>query len=149
MHAPPSLSLELHSSPRLAVAILGVHLLAAAGLASAHLPTWVVLIGGALLLWSAIHGLRRHALLRAPQSVFRVQARADGSIECLTRDGEWQKLRLQPDSSLFPLFAVLCLKPEGGGRRRTLTIFPDALPVEDWRRLCVWLRWAASGEPIL
>ena len=105
------------------------------------------MIGGALLLWSTTHGLRRHALLRAPQSVFRVQARADGSIECLTREGEWQKLRLLPDSSLFPQFALLRLKPEGGGRCRNLLIFPDALPFGDWRRLCVWLRWAASGSP--
>jgi len=149
VHAPPSLSLELHSSLQLAAAILGVHLLAAAGLALAHLPLWVALIGAVLLLGSAIHGLRRHALLFAPQSVFRVQARADGSIECLTRDGEWQKLRLTSDSSLFPLFAVLCLKPEGSGRRRHLVIFPDALPFDDWRRLCVWLRWATSEASIL
>jgi hypothetical protein len=147
LHPPPSLSLELHASPRLAVAILVVHVLAAVGLVLARLPPWVALIGGALLSWSAIRSLRHHALLWSARSVFRVQARPDGSIECLTRDGEWQKLRLMPDSSLFPLFALICLKPEGGGRSRHVVIFSDALPKEDWRRFCIWLRWAAADMP--
>lgn len=147
MHAPPTLALELHASPRLAVAILGGHLLAVAGLVLARPPSWLSAISGCLLLWSAIRGLRHHALLWAAGSVFRLQARPDGSIECLTRDGEWQKLRLMPDSSLFPLFALLCLKPEEGGHRRHLVIFSDALPKEDWRRLCIWLRWAAADMP--
>ncbi|MDD5297751.1 MAG: hypothetical protein PHU46_12630 [Rhodocyclaceae bacterium] len=149
MHAPASFSIELHASPRLAAVILLVHALAGAGLALAGLPAWMPVLGGLLLLGSAIHGLRRHALRASPAAVFRLQARSDGSIECLTRDGEWQTWRVLPDTNLFPQFAVLCLRPEGGGRRRHLTLFPDALAAEDWRRLCVWLRWAAAEVPVV
>ena len=144
MHAPPLLFLPLKPSRQLAAAILAIHLSAVAGIGLAGLPIWLVLAAWAVLGISAWTLLRRHALLAHPLSLIRLQSRADGSLECLTRDGEWLAFSLRPQSTLFPLFAVLSLKPPGGGRPRAVTIFPDALSGDDWRTLRVWLRWQAG-----
>ena len=144
MHAPPLLFLPLKPSRQLAAAILSIHILAATGIGLAPLPVWLMAVTWAALgasAWTLAHG---HALLRQPSSLMRLQSRADGSLEGLTRDGEWLAFSLLPCSTLFPVFAVLCLKPLGGGRTRSVTIFPDALSLDDWRTLRVWLRWQAG-----
>ncbi len=149
MPGPPSLDLELRGSRRLAVAILSIHLLAAAGVVLAGLPGGFVAAVLLLLALALGYSLRRHVLLRSSGSVVRLHARPDGAMECLFRDGVWRKMRVLRSSSLFPLFAVLCLAPEGGGRGRRVAVFPDALAAEDWRRFCVWVRWVAREAPLV
>ncbi len=144
MHAPPALFLPLKASPRLLAAILAIHVSAAAGMGSAPLPLWLMALTWVALGISAWTLSYRHALLRQPGSLIRLQSRADGSLEGLSRDGEWLAFSLLPRSTLSPFFAVLCLKPLGGGRSRTVTLFPDALSAQDWRSLRVWLRWQAG-----
>ena len=126
--------------------MLLIHGLAAAGVVLSGLSGWFALPVLFLLAVSLLYGLLRHVFLRTAASVTRFHARPDGLVDCLRRDGEWRKMQLLPGSSLFPLFAVLCLEPEGGGRGCRLTLFHDALPAEDWRRFCVWLRWAAAEK---
>ena len=147
MHAPPPLFLPLKPSRRLAGAILGIHVSAAAGAGLAPVPAWLVAVAWLALCLSAWTLLRRHALPRAPTSLIRLQGRADGGLEGLTRDGEWLSLSLLPSTTLFPGFAVLSLRPQGGGRSRALTVFPDTLSPDDWRTLRVWLRWQAGRMP--
>ena len=151
MHAPPLLFLPLKASPQLLAAILAIHVSTAVGIGLAPLPAGLMAVTWAILGASAWRLAQRHALLRQSASLIRLQSRADGSLEGLTRDGEWIAFSLLPRSTLFPVFAVLCLKPLGGGRACAVTIFPDALSLDDWRTLRVWLRWQAgrlSGKQV-
>lgn len=143
MHAPPLLFLQPQPSRRLAVLIGLIHILAALAVSLAGLPWWLPPPIVVLLAVSAWHLIRVHALLAAPDSLIRLQGRADGNLECLSREGEWLQVELLPDSTLFPWCAVLRLRP-AEGRARSMTLLPDALTAREWRELRVWMRWAAS-----
>jgi len=50
---------------------------------------------------------------------------------------------VQPDTTVFSRLIVLRLRDDQG-RLRSLAILPDSLPPEQFRVLCLWLRWLVN-----
>ena len=131
---------EYHILPsrRLRLARLALHAAAALAVWLAALPPWLQVAVSLVLLASAVRALLREALVR-------LRCRDDGRME-LARDGDFQAFRVSPGSVVLPGLCVLALRAETNGERAWLTILPDGLAADDFRRLRVWLRWKAGSS---
>jgi toxin CptA len=131
------LELNLRPSRVYRVILALAHGLALAGIWLAALPVWakvlmtvVLLIGGVWLWRENSNGLRS---LRVSQS---------GQIELL--DGEWLPAGIKGQAVVLPWFVSLELVPEAGKTRR-LALLPDSTEADGFRKLRVWLKWAAPA----
>jgi hypothetical protein len=68
-------------------------------------------------------------------------------------DGTQQACRVCGTSRVSPWMVSLVYAPDpppAGWRRvlpdRALWLLPDAMPAQDWRRLCVLLRWGSGSD---
>lgn len=68
----------------------------------------------------------------------------DGAFR-LRRDDAWQTARLQ-DAFVTPALTVLRLRLENGSTA-ALTLLPDSLAGDDFRRLRIILKWAGRTPP--
>ncbi len=128
------LQCELKPSRRLRHSQTALHGLALLGLVLADLP-WPAKAMGAVLV--AISLWRRQRV----QAVVALRCQADGRLE-LGQDQNWQAVELLPGSVVWPWLCVLRLQADR--RQQTVTVLPDSLEVEKFRRLRVWLRWRAA-----
>lgn len=140
--------MTLHSAPlvmrlkpsRLARAVLLLVFLlalAAIGLADPPLP---VRLGAALLAAAiTLHAWR----VRLP---LELKLYPDGRLEWRETASSWQAVSLLPRSAVGPWLCLLACRAEGEKRVRNLTILPDSLAADDFRRLRVWLRWRAAVQ---
>lgn len=149
----PALIIRLKPSTRLAVMLSFAHLVAVVLLWPLTLPTAVKLTGSALLVVSLVFYLRRHALLRSPDSVSGLELTGEMACVLETRGGERIACALLGSSFVAPYLTVLELKPlkidgavelRESWRRffsRSVVILPDGIDPEEFRRLRVMLRW--------
>ena len=131
--------MAIHPSPRFAILLSLMHLLAAFAAYAAPLPV-------SLGLWlaasaSLAYHLARDALLLSPAS-WRSLTVADGQATVVTRDGSVLTGPVAGGSVATPFFVVLRIEPEGGRGSVARAIFPDALEGDDYRELSVRLRHA-------
>jgi len=111
--------------------------LALLGIWLAALPGWVralltlALFAGAVWLWRENSNQPR--ALRVSQS---------GQIELL--DGEWLPASIKGQAVVLPWFVSLEVVPDAGKTRR-LALLPDSTEAEGFRKLRVWLKWAAPA----
>jgi len=143
MSAPDVIELYAGRSRRLRLAELGASALAAGGilLAGATAASTAAWLCGLM----AVHwGLTRK--VGRGQSSGRLMLQADGSA-CLLRGR--RSLRLQRGAAHWcsRFFCVLTLQEVLSGRRLRLLICPTLNSRNDYRRLQVFLRVAASGQP--
>ncbi|KVW99612.1 hypothetical protein ABW22_01155 [Thiobacillus denitrificans] len=125
---------ELKPSRRLGLFVLGMTALALAAIGVAALPDEVRLALGAAVIALAVQGWR-HARF---SEVVRVAA--DGQLQCLDEQGEWDEVEVLGDS--FVSTGLIVLRYRTAGRRvRSLTLLPDSAAADDLRRLRVSLRW--------
>lgn len=131
-------SVLLKTSRLLAALLAFAHALAAAAVLATGLP-WPL---RALLLAASAASLLRILLrLREPPAA-SLHLGSKGEIEIETKVGARETARILPGSLVLPGLIVLALQWDG--RRRTLTILPDAVGRDAHRRLRVWLKWRAS-----
>jgi len=145
------LTLQLHPSRRLALLLIAAHGATLAAVALIDLPIWfksLLMIGIVLSLVIAL------VKIHGPRQIIRLTLRSDGLLEVgrLNEQSEQSStLRVHPHSTVTSLLTVVLF--ENGKRRKrleALTLLPDALNSEDYRRLCLWLRWqAVTGTPTL
>ena len=131
------LTCTVQASRRLRRLLAALHALAVAGLWLAALPGWGSALGTAAVAaayWRA----------RRPTAPVVLRGLDDGRLE-LRQDGTWQAVELLPGSVAWPNCCVLRLR--GDDFRRVLTVLPDSLDGETFRRLRVWLRWRAGVTP--
>ena len=127
--------IELKSSRRLGLLLLGMAALALLAIGLAALPVAVRLILGA-----AVIGLAAWGWLRArPKTGLRVAA--DGRLQCLDDAPEWQDADVLGDSFVSTGLIVLRYRA-AGAPVQTLTLMPDSADSDGLRRLSVSLRWA-------
>ena len=145
------LPLDLHLQPsrRLAALLIAAHGGVAASLAALvavnpRIPLWLIVVllsaVAASLVWQLVRmfGARR---------IVRLALHKDGALDYRRQDGETASVRVDPQSMVAPWLTVLLLR-RTQGRRLALTLLPDALDEEDFRRLRLWLRWLAAGEGV-
>ncbi len=135
------LSLSLRPSRRLFLLLTLAHGAAAAALAALGLDPWIgvpMLLGVILsLAWQ----LRR---LFGAQRIVELILHKDGALEYVRRDGTAASGKVDPQTMVTAWLTVLLLRSGAGRRCEALTLLPDTLESEDFRRLRLWLRWLAA-----
>ena len=117
------------------------------------LPSSAKLGGTILLIISLVFYLRRHALLRSPNSVSSLEVTDEMVCRLNTREGDRIAYTLLGSSFVAPYLTVLDLKPLKTDKRdksrrrlnkhfsRSVVILPDGINPEEFRQLRVLLRW--------
>ena len=136
------LLIELRRSRHLVYLLVLIH--GTAAVAGWLLP-WSLAWRGVLLLLVAL------SLLRAlrPARIVGLRLPSPDRLECRLADGRWVGATVHAESTVFAQLVVLRLRldEEPRSRRRyTLTILPDQLDKQQFRRLRVCLRWRTEPE---
>lgn len=97
---------------------------------------WLV----ALLAFSMIHSIMRHALLVFPGSPLSLKME-EGSCTLVLRGGVEKHCTLLGSTYVSPFLTVLNLREKGKLLMRSIVILPDSVDREEFRKLRVWLRW--------
>jgi len=136
----PSLRINVNSSRRLMAMLIAMH--GVAGLAVWWaLPTgWMRAVGITVLAASLAYSLVQQSRRRFTG----LELDHDGTFR-LRRDDAWQTARLL-DAFVTPALTVLRLRLENG-KTVALTLLPDSLASDDFRRLRVILKWGGRTPP--
>lgn len=132
------LELTLRPSRVYATVMALAHGLALLGVCLAAVPPWarvlavLTLVGGAVWLW------RQHAA--GPRGMRVSQS---GQIELL--DEAWRAAQISGRPVVLPWLVSLELAREDG-RARRVTLLPDSVEADGFRKLRVWLKWAAPDN---
>lgn len=136
-----ALRIRLHPSRQLMLLLGAGHAGAAASSWAAPIPWWLSLALSLAICASLVFGLRFHAWRSAPGALIGFELRRDGSGAIEDRRGRWREVTVLGSSFVSPLLTVVNLRLAGARGRRSLVVAPDALGVDEFRRLRVWLRW--------
>ncbi|BBP05349.1 hypothetical protein TPL01_15240 [Sulfuriferula plumbiphila] len=138
MNLPP-LRIAVHSSRRLMAVLIAMHGMAGLAVWWALPAGWMRVAGitvlAASLACSVVQQSRRHFT--------GLELDHDGTFR-LRRDDAWQTARLL-DAFVTPALTVLRLRLENGDTV-ALTLLPDSLAGDDFRRLRVSLKWGADPD---
>jgi len=138
----------LHLTIRRSGSLLWLLILAHAGatmlLWPLEMPAWGKLAIVLAVIASLVFFLSHVALLRTPDAVLAVEIKDGGEITVLTRRGEWCECRLSGDSFVSAWLTIMVLAQDNRRTARYVVITPDNIDAKDFRRLRVWLRWAAQ-----
>jgi hypothetical protein len=145
----PVLRVTLQPS-RIGAALLAVATIATAAML-ALLPgeAWVraaaVVTAGAC----GIGALRRATSIGRRRTIAAIELGADRRAIMTDRSGTRIQGVVQAESYVGALLTTLVLRPDGARRSRALAIWPDTMPVDEFRRLRVLLRHgeAPRNEP--
>ena len=113
------------------------------------LELWIKALIAVAVVASAASLTRRVALLATQDAVVAVEITEDARLAVKTRRGDWCACRLSGSSYVSPWLTILVLAEDNRRSARYVVITPDNVDAEDFRRLRVWLRWAAQrvAEP--
>lgn len=134
-------------SVRLALLLCLVHAAAAGALWLTPLPATGKAVATLAIAASLVYYIARDAALHAASAIVELEIKEDGGISFQTRSGEWIEAELLGSSYVSPRLTLVNLRPRGRRRVRHLILLPDSLDPRDFRRLRVWLRWAARSDP--
>jgi toxin CptA len=137
--------IEISPSVRLAVALCATHFAAAAATAWAAVPLWVKAPVVMAIAASLVYYLARVAALHSADAIVALEIHDDGGVACRTRRGEWLEGELLGSSYVSSQLTIIGVRL-AGRRARHVVLVPDNVDPRDFRRLRVWLRWAAAGE---
>jgi len=141
MKTPPPLHLVVRISRRAIAWVVAAHLLTASMLLSLPVPAGLRFAGVAGVAFACAFALRPLAGRRAP-ALLRVGI--DRRIAVTARDGRTCEGEVLADSCIGRRLTTVVWRPDGARRARSIVILPDTLPVDDFRRLRVALRYGRS-----
>lgn len=133
--------MAIKPSPRLALFLLLSHALVAIVIYATVMPPAARLALLMPILLSLFYYLARDALLLFPDS-WREISFDQGRVLVVTRDGSGFSGHVANGTAVSPYFAVLRVRLEGHRLPVFRTIFPDTLGTDEFRELCVRLRFA-------
>jgi len=139
MNLPP-LRIDVSLSRRLMGMLIVMHGVAGWAVWWAFPEGWMRVSGSLVLLASLAYNLMQHSRRRFTG----LELDADGTFR-LRRDDAWQTARLL-DAFVTPTLTVLRLRLENG-KTVALTLLPDSLSGNDFRRLRVSLKWGGRTPP--
>ncbi|MDR1276420.1 MAG: hypothetical protein LBL72_08610 [Candidatus Accumulibacter sp.] len=128
---------KLRASRRLFIASALVHLLAVFSVLVLPWPIWT----RALLL--ALVGVSAFYAMRPPEIEEIVFSYADARMKVRIRGLDLLEASIGDGSTVFSGLIVLKLKFDDA-QPRSVTLLPDQMSAEEFRRLNVWLRWNSS-----
>lgn len=135
------LNITLRPSWVLAAILAVAHGAAIAMIALVSLPPWLQLIAIAAFVLNLIFEVRKSALLRSPNAVVAIDITSDDAFSIQTRRGGRIECEVLGSTYVTVFLAVLNLREIDSGAARRVTILPDSIDKEDFRKLRVWLRW--------
>ena len=126
------IEIRLRRSFSLRCFLTGIHALGAVGICAlpTNESTWILFVLLGLSLWGALR----------PQKIIGLHISSHG-LACALSTGQHIPAEVLSDSSVYSRWIVLRLIFPESARKSTLTLFPDQMSPEDFRRLKVWLRW--------
>ena len=146
MPRPPQVHAVLGPSRAIGAAI-GIATLATLCLVlSLPLPAWLHGAACALLLVWAWIVFQLVALRRGPYAVSEVRLAPDLVLVVCRGDGRLTAGHVRSSTFVAAWLTSIVWRPDGARLSRTILIAPDMLPVDDFRRLRVMLRYARSAE---
>ena len=132
--------MAIKPSLRLAALLLAYHLIVAFVLFATMMPLVAKLVAIVLILLSLLYHLARDALLLASDS-WREISFDQGQVSVVTRSGVFFSGLLAGKITVNPYFVLLSVRREGLSLPVFRPIFPDALGADEFRRLCVRMRF--------
>ena len=76
-----------------------------------------------------------------PDSALALEVSSDHQFSMQTRASGWSEYDVLGTTYVTPYLTVLNLRGHGERGARHVTLLPDSLHAEDFRKLRVWLRW--------
>lgn len=143
--------MELRPSRLLAAVLGGAHLGALLVLALLPLALWLQTGGAVVLLLSAAHAIRRHALRRGRNAAVALHFTDREQLRVRMHDGSWHAGQVLGSSSVGVSLTLLNIALNGRHLPLHVVLPADSLAADDFRRLRVWLRWgprAAAEETV-
>ena len=138
--------IQINPSPTLLFALCAAHVAAAAAIGFAALPLWLKCILMAAIAAGLVWSLYSRALLRPGWAIVALEISVAGQISFLTRRGSWHACVLLGTTYVSPHVTILNLRGEDRRLSRHVVLVPDNVDPGDFRRLRVWLRWAARAH---
>jgi toxin CptA len=131
-------------SVRLSALLCIAHLAAVAGIGWSTVALWpkVLLIG--FVAASLVYLLARYAALHTGDAIVALEIHDDGVISYQTRLGDWVDCSVLGSSFVSHRLTIVNLRPHGRRSARHVILVPDNVDARDFRRLRIWLRWAAQ-----
>jgi toxin CptA len=130
------LSIPIRPSRRLLLMQSMAHVIAAAAVLAATLPSWLAAV---LLLLVGASLARMRRLLPADGLLLS----GDGQCAIVGADGTASEVIVHPHTLVLSFLVVLLFRREG--RLQSLTLLADSLSAEDFRQLRLWLRWRSTA----
>lgn len=140
MNLPP-LRINVHLSRYLMAILITLHCVAGWAVWWAFPQGWIRISGSLVLLISLAYNLVQHSR----RSFTGLELDADNSFR-LYRAEVWQTAQLL-DAFVTPLLTVIRLRLENGGTG-VVTLLPDSLAEDDFRRLRIRLKWGMSEDSV-
>lgn len=134
--------MAIKPSPHLALLLLLTHVMVAAVVYATMMPLETRLVLLMLSLLSLLYYLARDALLLLPASWCEILVDRDRVTVSTRGGGSGFSGEVANGTVVNPYFVVLRVRPEGHRLPVFRTIFPDALGTDEFRELCVRLRFA-------
>ena len=100
----------------------------------------------AILLVSLVYELRSAALRLGAEAVMKLRIDRDNTLSVQLRSGVWYPCEVLGSTCVTSSLTVLNLRWGGRRRIRSVTILPDTMAADDYRRLRVWLRWRPAAS---
>jgi hypothetical protein len=100
-----------------------------------------------MVLLLVVYNVWRYALLRLPNAVIAISVNKANQLHLVLKNGQQIEVIVQPNTVVTAFLTVLnCVPKEATTLQKLLAkhvvIFADAVDVEQFRQLRVWLRWA-------
>jgi len=110
------------------------------------LPQWLRFVLLSLILVATVYFSLRDVLLRLPWSYVALIINNKNQLYLECKNSEQVEVFVQKNTVVTPYLTVLnCQLKEPNLLQRlfsqSILIVPDAMVAEDYRQLCVWLRW--------
>ena len=137
---------HLKPSRRIGAALAVCHATAVAAVLPLDVPLSLRAALALAVAASAVHSVRRHALLRAKRSVLAIEVRDRHTVAVQGRDGTWLDARILGTSYVTAALTVLNLRVAGERLLRHVVLVPDNTDRDEFRRLRVLLRWSRASS---
>jgi toxin CptA len=104
-------------------------------------PPWLKAAACAILFGHLVPVVAQRALLLTPGAVVAIEIGSDNRLSVQTRSSAWAEFDVLGTTYVMPYLTVLNLRQNGGRAVKRITLLPDSLHAEDFRKLRAWLRW--------